>query len=277
MNRKLDLLCHSKKVWHMPPTALEGKRIVITRPPHQAEELGAALRAFGSEPVAYPCTEIAPPEDTSKLDGALRDAASGYYHWLVLTNASAVVILKQRTEASGISLPRYLKIAAVGPATVQAAWTLMGLDVRALPEKFASETLVRAIEPERGTRILMPQAEHSRNVLAQHLIGAGAAVMAVDTYRTIRGSGGADVPSMLTHKQIDAVTFGNEISFQYFMQRLSGEGGSPSALKGVCIACTGAMTAEAAEEAGLSVDVLPEQNTTEGLVNGLLDYFATKL
>src|SRR5688572_33168579 len=123
----------------MLESPLAGKRIVITRAPHQAVELETALRALGSVPILYPCIEIAPPEDTSKLDGALRDAASGYYHWLVLTNANAVVILKQRTEASGISLPRHLKIAAIGPATVHAAWMLMRLDVRALPEKFAAE------------------------------------------------------------------------------------------------------------------------------------------
>src|SRR5688500_11076439 len=117
--------CHCGANWRMAEIPLEGKRIVVTRPVYQAAELETALRECGAEPILYPCIEIAPPEDTSKLDGALRDAASGYYHWLVLTNANAVVILKQRTEASGISLPRHLKIAAIGPATVHAAWMLM--------------------------------------------------------------------------------------------------------------------------------------------------------
>lgn len=255
-------------------SVLTGKRIVVTRAAHQSGEMESLLREHGAEPALYPCIEIAPPEDLAKLDGALRDAVSGDYDWLVLTSANTVLILKQRLDALGLRLPDSLKVAAVGPSTAAAARADLGVQVSVVPEKYIAESLAETLAPKSGTRILLPQAEIARPVLAQGLIASGAAVKAVDAYRTILGSGGADVPNLLAQQQIDAITFTSASTARNFVMRLLDEGGDLDDCDGVCIACIGPATADAVREVGLRVDVLPEKHTLKGLIGGLVDYYS---
>lgn len=254
-------------------SALAGRRIVVTRAPHQAAELDSRLRERGAEPVPYPCIQIAPPDDCAALDAALRGASRGEYDWLVLTSANTVTILKGRLDDLGLSLPAALKVASVGPATAHSAQALLGLTARLIPEKFVAEALAEALAPEQGTRILLPQADKARPVLAQSLIASGAAVRAVEAYRTIPGSGGAEVPRLLPRKEIDAITFASASAARNFAVRLVDEGGSLDDCDGVCIACIGPVTAEAVREIGLQADVQPGTHTLDGLIDGLEDYF----
>jgi uroporphyrinogen-III synthase len=254
-------------------SALAGKRIVVTRAAHQADELALLLREHGAEPVLYPCIDIAPPEDTAKLDAVLRDASKGEYDWLVLTSANTVMILKQRLDASGVALPTELHIAAIGPGTAKAASALLGLDARLIPEKHIAAALAEALAPQSGTRILLPQAEMARPVLAQSLIASGAAVKAVTAYRTVIGNGGADVPALLARHEIDAITFTSGSTAANFAVRLIDEDGDLESCDGVCIAAIGPTTAVSVRGIGLRVDVLPEDHTLAGLVVGLDVYF----
>lgn len=253
--------------------SLAGRRIVVTRAPHQAAELASALQECGAVPILYPCIEIAPPGDYAPLDAALRDASRGEYDWLVLTSANTVMILNQRLEALGINLAGALKVASVGPATVQSAERLLGTPTSLIPEKFVAEALAEALSPEQGTRILLPQADQARPVLAQSLIASGAAVKVIEAYRTVRGSGGADVPQMLARREIDAITFTSASTVTNFAARMVDEGGSLDDCDAVYIACIGPITAEAVHEIGLRVDILPETHTLEGLIAGLIEFY----
>ena len=60
---------------------------------------------------------------------------------------------------------------------------------------------------------------------------------------------------------------------RYFVKRLDYEGGSLAMLDDVTIACIGPLTAAAAKEFGLHVDVLPQQHTIAGLVDAVAAYF----
>jgi uroporphyrinogen-III synthase len=254
---------------------LEGKRVVNTRAPHQAAELDALLRTCGAEPVAYPCIDIAPPEDARSLDDALRAAARGAFDWLVLTSANTALSLSRRVDA--LELDRSglhgMKIAAVGPASAEAARDYLGLEATLLPEEYVAESLVEALRIAPGARVLLPQSDLARPVLADGLAAAGLAVSVVVAYRTVIGSGGADVPALLAAGRIDAVTFTSSSTLENFLVRLGQAGQTPDVLAGVCIACIGPVTAKTAQEHHLPVAVVPEQHTLEGLVNDLESYF----
>ncbi|HEY7092102.1 MAG TPA: uroporphyrinogen-III synthase, partial [Ktedonobacterales bacterium] len=70
-------------------SGLQGKAIVVTRAPHQADALALLLAGAGAMPVFYPCVDIAPPNDPTPLDTALRAASAGDFDWLALTSANA--------------------------------------------------------------------------------------------------------------------------------------------------------------------------------------------
>ena len=77
--------------------SLFDKRVVITRPRHQATTMVEMIRERGGQPICIPVIEIAPLEDFTQLDQALRQVQS--YDWLVLTSVNGVNAVWERFEA----------------------------------------------------------------------------------------------------------------------------------------------------------------------------------
>jgi uroporphyrinogen III methyltransferase/synthase len=122
-------------------------------------------------------------------------------------------------------------------------------------------------------RILLAQADLARPILAQELTAAGANVTTVAAYRTVLGSGGADVVALLEGRKVDAAIFTSSSTVHNFLRRLTAEGGHPTLLAGICLACLGPVTAQTARDLGLTVAVAPAHHTLEGLVEALEAYF----
>lgn len=253
---------------------LAGKRIVVTRAPHQADALGALLRERGAEPLLYPCIDIAPPEDTAPLDVALRDTTAGGFDWVVFTSANTVRMVAARLAALGISGIGNGQIAAIGPRTAAAIQEQLGVEVALMPDEYVAEALAEALTLAPGARVLLPQSAIARPVLRDALKKAGAEVVDVVVYRTVLGSGGVDMPALLARGAVDAVTFTSSSTVRHFIKRLHAEGGTIDAMTGVCVACIGPVTARTAEEAGLPAAVVPNDYTIAGLVDALAFYFA---
>lgn len=255
---------------------LAGKRVVITRAAHQADELADLLQQRGAVPIVYPCIAIAPPEDTAALDAALEAVGRGDFEWLVLTSANTVSRLAEHLDVSTSQRPSFagLQVAAVGAATAEAAEKMLGVTVDVLPEAFRAEALSRAINPEAGARILLPQADVAPSDLAEALTQRGAQVTTVTAYRTVVGTGGADIPALLAKGEIDAITFASPSAVSNFMWRLVEEGGSTQALGRTTIACIGPTTLKKAVECGLSNPIVPSQSTLEQLVLRLEEHFS---
>jgi len=255
---------------------MQGKKIVITRALHQAEELQSLLMQRGAEALLYPCLEIAPPEDTSELDGALQEMATGGFDWLVLTSANAVMVLSQRLHTLGLRPPASLALACVGPATAQTAHRLLGMRTQVLPQEYLAESLAAVLRPLLPARLLLLQAEKARPILREELVTAGATLSAVVCYRTIRGCGGVQLGALLSGRQVDAITFTSASTVQHCLARLQAEGAERSLLTEVCLACLGPLTAREAREQGLQVDVQPAEQTLEGLIAALEAYFRAR-
>jgi uroporphyrinogen-III synthase/uroporphyrinogen III methyltransferase/synthase len=208
------------------------------------------------------------------MDQGLQMLVRGELNWLILISTNATQAVAQRLNDLDLTLPpSSLKVASIGSATAKAASKVLGFETILLPGRFVAESLAEAITPVSGARIFLPQSELARPVLAQGLLAAGASVFAVDAYRTVRATGGDDVPVLLATHQVDVVTFTSASAVHYFVDRLLEEGGDLDYLDGVCLACIGPVVAEAVREAGLQETVLPETHTLQGLVDALDAYF----
>jgi uroporphyrinogen-III synthase len=69
-------------------TSLAGKRVLVTRPRAQADDLCEKLSALGMQPVCFPTIEIVPPQDLAALDDAV--AQVGHFDWVVFTSVNGV-------------------------------------------------------------------------------------------------------------------------------------------------------------------------------------------
>ncbi len=160
--------------------SLAGKRILVTRAPHQASELADLLRTLGAMPILIPTIEIGPPGSFAALDAAL--ACLGTYDWLVFTSANAVDAFHRRAQFHHLTqLPK--KIAAIGPATERAV-NAVGLTVDLLPPQYVAESLAEALLPEAaGKSFLLVRAAEARDTIPQALTAAGATVTIAEAYR----------------------------------------------------------------------------------------------
>jgi len=166
--------------------ALDGMRVVITRPSHQAERLCRAIARAGGEPVRFPALTIAPATDPEAARRALQ--ALGEVDWAIFVSANAV---EGARELVGEALARSpARLAAVGEGTARSLAAL-GRPAELVPRQGAgSEGLLAmpelAAERVSGERVLIVRGEGGRELLAETLRERGARVGYAEVYRRAR-------------------------------------------------------------------------------------------
>jgi uroporphyrinogen-III synthase len=227
---------------------LSGKKIVITRPKHQAAGFADKLRELDAEPLILPMIEIVPPEDTTELEAALQQS----YDWTLFTSTNAVeMVMKYQPSDLG-------KVAAVGPKT---AAVLEHVDL--IAQRHVAEGLYNSLaqaEDLHGQRILLPQSDKARPVLLDLLRQAGADVTAVTAYRTIKAEADVDISSA------DVITFTSGSTVESFVDNYDDIGNA-------IIACIGPITAQTAEREGLPVHIVANPHTIDGLIDAIIKHY----
>lgn len=249
--------------------SLAGLRIVVTRAPHQAEAVAALIRERGGVPLLYPCIAIAPPDDFSPLDDALRRISE--FDWLVFTSSNAVAAVAERLRFLA-SQPdwSHLSIAAVGPQTNDAVSIAFGRRADFLPEQANARMLAQKLPMPKAARVLLPQTDRADPSTAQVLRERGAAVSAVIAYRTVMGSGGIDLAAQCSQGKIQALTFASPSAVEFLLRRCP----QPK-LFALPVACIGATTAEAARRHGFTRLVVPQVGGLSKMLEALAEFFKT--
>ncbi|MGD0154426.1 MAG: uroporphyrinogen-III C-methyltransferase [Thermacetogeniaceae bacterium] len=250
---------------------LFGKRILITRAPHQMHEFAKKVLDLGGEPQCLPVLELAPPQDLDPLDRALEHL--GDYQWVIFTSANGVSFLIKRMQERGIDI-RSLRgqLAALGPATAQTL-ARHGLQVAFTPVEYRAEALLDGllgmITP--GSRVLLPRAAEARNVLPEGLRSAGVHVDVAPAYRTLPGGAKYKrvLQEVLTQGQLDYLTFTSSSAIKYF-QALFDEKELADLLGRGRVACIGPVTASTAAAVGIRVDLVAQSYTTAGLLEAII-------
>jgi uroporphyrinogen-III synthase len=246
---------------------LTGKRVVITRPPSQAEDFAAALREVGAVPVLFPVIQTAPMPDPAPLDRALLKL--GCYDWMILTSANGVQAVWDRFQALGISgPPSSLKIAAIGPKTA-AALRQHSIEPTFMPDSYIAEAIFPGLGDVRGIWILLPRADLARPALADLIRQAGGVAHEIPAYRTLPLEPDAEAVAAL-RQGVDIITFTSSSTVHNFVSSVRAAGLLPLRLPGAPrIACIGPITAATAQEYGYMVDVIAHEYTTAGLLEAL--------
>jgi uroporphyrinogen III methyltransferase/synthase len=258
---------------------LFGRRIVVTRAREQAPKLVDMLEERGADAIQTPTIRIAPPDDSEALDRATADA--GGYDWIVFTSANAVEAFFGRLLQRGdIRDLKGVRLCAVGPSTAQRV-SGYGLRVDLTPDESRAEGVFEALKaagPLAGTRLLLPRADIAREVLPDQLREAGAEVTDIIAYRTVVAGGERDsdhdIYRMLLERQIDAVTFTSASTVRNFA-RMLGEEQAADLLNTTVVAAIGPVTAEAAQQLGIRVGVVPKKYTIPDLVDALVEHFSS--
>ncbi len=244
---------------------LFGKRVLVTRARDDADEFATKLWERGAEPVLAPTIAIGPPDDPVPARAAIAHLES--YAWVVFTSRNGVDACFDALGAEdGGDARRFgrAKIAAVGPKT---AARLMAHGVRAdfVPAEFVAENVAAGLVERSapGDRILVYGAQEMRDVLARTLRDAVRHVDAVAAYKT---SHVVDANLASLAETTDVWTFTSASTVMSFVENVPGAG---DLAQTKIVACIGPVTANAAAEAGLSVDVIADDFTVDGLILAL--------
>jgi uroporphyrinogen-III synthase len=242
--------------------ALAGLRVLVTRPAHQAAALSDRLARHGAEPVELPVIEIV-PASPEHIISTMPNLST--YDWLIFTSVNTVSTLEPLLTAS-TALPA---IAVIGDATATALERL-GIAVDLVPEEFVAESVLEAILQRgiAGKHVLLPRAEVARPTLPDGLRKAGAIVDVVPVYQT-------RLPALIDHETVRSVSAGDihvvtftSPSTVHNLLTLTG-----NVVPGTTVvACIGPVTADAARNAGLRVDIVAETYSIPGLVDALIQW-----
>jgi uroporphyrinogen-III synthase len=245
---------------------LVGKRVLVTRSKKQAGELTALLQARGAEVLELTAIEIV-PAPSEPIDAALERLDS--YDWVVFTSVNGVGAVLDRLNALG-DVPQRLgvaRVAAIGRATAQRLRDA-GVDVAFVPEQFVAESVVEGLVAQAvsGKRILLPRADIARDTLPDGLRDAGAIVDVVVAYRTTRpATVQDDVLEAVRRGAIDIATFASPSTVRNTLDLIGG-----ALPEHVIVACIGPITAAAASERGLRVDIEAAEYSIPGLVDAIV-------
>jgi uroporphyrinogen III methyltransferase/synthase len=248
-------------------SSLFGKRVLLTRPEHQAQAFAQALYARGVEPVLGSTIAIVPPDDAQKAHRAIDDLHE--YAWLVFTSQNGVDAFFDRLAALDADA-RYIgrtRVAAIGAKTAERL-RQCGVRPDLVPGAFISEEIGRALieQSKDGDRILIYRAQEARDVLPRMLEEAGRSVNVVAAYKTIFE---VDPEFAAKVASSDILTFTSASTVRGFAELLGGDRAAVEAARGKIVACIGPITADAAEEIGLRADVVADVYTTDGLLDAL--------
>lgn len=253
-------------------TPFFGKRVLITRMGQQSKTFAWELITRGAEPIVAPTIALEPPDDPIAGDRALN--AMGSFAWIVFTSQNGVDRFFERLSASDTDARALgsAHVAAIGERTAQRLLE-RGVHADVVPEEFVAEEVARAVieRSHAGDRVLVYRAQEARDVLPRMLQDAGRAVTVVAAYKTVVPN---DPHFAAKAARADVLTFTSASTVRGFAELLGGDAAAVEAARGKCVACIGPITARAARDAGLHVDVIAERYTTLGLLDALEARFA---
>ncbi len=247
---------------------LFGKRILVTRPKHQAWELAEALSDLGADVVEIPVIEIkCLPDGYAAIDSVLDNA--GDYDWIIFTSGNGVTHFLSRIImlSKDIRILGKTKLAAIGSETAS-FFRAFHLVPDYVPSKYVAEEFINQFpEDVKGKSILIPRALEARETIPDELRARGADVTVIPVYQTKTNySRAEDLKAQLSAGNLDIITFTSSSTVKAFVE-LAGNLELPKYVK---IACIGPITAQTARENGLEPSIIADEYTADGLVKALI-------
>ena len=246
------------------------KRVLVTRPRHQAGDMVRQLEAQGASAVVLPAVEIGEPADWGPVDRGIARLAD--FTWLVFTSANGVKVFFERLRQGGRDLRALarVKLAAIGPATAEAL-RAYHLEPDLMPTKYNSEGLAAALRPlVAGGRLLLARADRGLELLREELSRvADVEQVAVYSQRDAALEAGHPALEGLAKGEIDYVTLTSTNIARALLGALDARGREEVLAGRVGLVTISPRTSAAVREAGLPVAAEAAEYTTAGVVAAL--------
>lgn len=182
---------------------LNGVRVLVTRPAHQASHLVSLIEQAGGIAIRFPTIEIVPPADPAPLLDVLERLTD--FDLAIFISRNAVEQTFGWLRARRHAWPAGLPVACVGPASRQALARAGISEVIVPPSGFDSESLLAlpAMQDVAHKRVVIFRGDGGRELLAETLKQRRAVVTYAECYRRVRPV--ADVAALVNAWRTDGI------------------------------------------------------------------------
>jgi uroporphyrinogen III methyltransferase/synthase len=242
---------------------LFGRKIAITRAPHQSLKLGEMLTEKGAEVLYCPTIDIRPIKPNKKLSHAIQGISK--YSCIIFTSTNAVSLFFETLYGMGKDTRSLagIKVLPIGGATASLL-TSKGIIPDYLPDTFTSEGIVEILKTidVRGKRFLLPRAEEARDIIVAFIRDHGGTCDVIPIYR-------ATLPKEIApmDEKSGIITFTSSSTVKNFVT-LYGK----DALKKTIIASIGPVTTRTLNDLGFTAHIEAKRYDIPGLVEAIEEY-----
>jgi uroporphyrinogen III methyltransferase / synthase len=250
---------------------LFGRRVLVTRPRHQAGGMVRELERLGAVPFSLPTMEIREPTDPAPLDAALAAlrSADGGHDWLVFTSANGVHAVVSRLAKLGRDLRDLgrVKLAAIGPKTA-AALHEYHLKPDVVPATaFIAEGLVESLRTAvHGQRVLLLRANRGRDHLPTELAKVASVEQVVAYEQVDAVDTGSEAFNSLRRGEIEFVTLSSSNVARALLAHFDDTLKGRVARGEVKLVCISPETGRVVRDLGFGVSAEAEVYTSDGLI-----------
>lgn len=274
-----DVVGARARLGAQPARSLEGRRVLVTRAPEQAEGLTRALREAGADVLEFPAIRIEAPRDEAPLRDAARDLPRRPPAVLAVSSANAVDRFFGALAEAGLDARALagVRVVALGPATAASlrrkGITPDAVSLRAIGEGLADAVLALLGPDAPGARVLIPRAEEARDAPLDQLRAGGCVVEVVVAYRTVSALPGRAVELRAAlDAGVDAVTLLSSSAARGLCDALGPD--AAAMLRRAAVVTIGPQTSLALRERGVDVAAEADPHTAEGVVAALTAFFS---
>lgn len=248
--------------------------VVVTRPRRQSSGFAGRLRALGLPVLVCPTIRIVPPRTRRPLDRVLRRLEE--YDWLIFTSANGAERFGRRWRRVRRPFPKKLRTCAIGPATSEAMRSF-GFPVHRVSKEYVAESILKALPPVKGSRILIPRAAVARDVLPVELRRRGASVEVVEAYRTVPDrSGLVRLRRWVREGRVGCVAFTSSSTVRNFFALLGAADRRRLKASGAVAASIGPVTTRTLRAMRWPPGIVARKPTTDRLARAIADFYTAR-
>ena len=248
---------------------LFGQRIGITRPLPQAFETAELAISLGAIPVLLPTIEITPPINWQEVDEAIHSLDK--QDWLIFTSRNGVSYFLDRLLNLGLDMRSlgHLKLAVIGTATASALKEYR-LNADVIPETYRAEELAAELLTKvQGKNVLWCGADRGREVLIEELSPRAKSFHKLVVYcNTDVTAWPEEISDQICQGDLDWLVLSSP-SIARAVPQLLPEQARSSLGKNIRVAAISPVTAEAANNADLPVNVIATTHTWPGIFSAI--------
>jgi uroporphyrinogen-III synthase len=234
-------------------------RVAVFRPDDgRVDDAADRLDSLGAEPVPDPMLTIEPTGETPP-------AAD----FVVLTSATGVDVL----AAAGWD-PGDAVLCCIGGSTAEAAEEA-GWTVDRVPEQYDSAGMVAELRGDvAGKTVALARSDRASETMPEGLRDAGADVTETTLYRLERPADAGESAALAARGELDGAAFTSSSTVEGFLAAAEERGVREDAIAGLDGAVVGAIAespAGTARDAGIAVDMVPEEADFEALAQAVVE------